>query len=205
VSEGCKNLVHHIKTVKKAGINPVVCINAFYTDTKNEIKAVRRLAEAAGARVALSRHWEQGGDGALEFADAVKDACAEKNRFKFLYDLKMPLRKRIETIAKTVYGAAGVDYSAEAEAAAKRIEADAQLSKLGTCMVKTHLSLTDNPSLKGVPKGWRLFVRDILTYGGAGFVVPVAGTISLMPGTGSNPAYRRVDVDTRTGKVKGLF
>ena len=205
VEEGCKNLVHHIKTVRKAGINPVVCINAFYTDTKNEIAAVRRLAEAAGARVALSRHWEKGGDGALEFADAVIEACSEKNKFKLLYDLNMPLRKRIETIAKTVYGAAGVDYSAEAESKAKRIEADPQLSKLGTCMVKTHLSLTDNPSLKGVPTGWKLFVRDILTYGGAGFVVPVAGTISLMPGSGSNPAYRRVDVNLKTGKVKGLF
>jgi len=205
VEEGCKNLVHHIKTVKKAGINPVVCINAFYTDTDNEIKTVRRMAEKAGARVALSRHWEYGGDGALEFADAVIEACNEKNRFKLLYNLKMPLRKRIEKIAKEVYGAAGVDYSAEAEAKAKKIEADEELSQLGTCMVKTHLSLSDNPNLKGVPKGWRLFIRDILTYGGAGFVVPVAGTISLMPGTGSNPAYRRVDVDVRTGKVKGLF
>ncbi len=205
VEEGCKNLIHHIKTVKKAGINPVVCINAFYTDTDNEIKTVRRLAEKAGARVALSRHWEYGGDGALEFADAVIEACNEKNRFKLLYNLNMPLRKRIEKIAKEVYGAAGVDYSAEAEAKAKKIEADKELSQLGTCMVKTHLSLSDNPNLKGVPKGWRLFVRDILTYGGAGFVVPVAGTISLMPGTGSNPAYRRVDVDVRTGKVKGLF
>ena len=205
VEEGCKNLVHHIKTVRKAGINPVVCINAFYTDTKNEIATVRRLAEAAGARVALSRHWEKGGEGALEFADAVIEACAEKNKFKLLYDLKMPLRQRVEKIAKEVYGAAGVDYSSEAEATAKRIEADPELSKLGTCMVKTHLSLTDNPNLKGVPKGWKLYVRDILTYGGAGFVVPVAGTISLMPGSGSNPAYRRVDVNLKTGKVKGLF
>jgi len=205
VEKGCENLVHHIATVKKAGINPVVCINAFHTDTDNEIAAVRRLSEAAGARVALSRHWEKGGDGALEFADAVKDACDEPNEFKLLYELEVPLRKRIEMIAKEVYGADGVDYSAEANAAAVRMEKDPVLSKLGTCMVKTHLSLTDNPSLKGVPKGWRLFVRDILTYGGAGFVVPVAGAISLMPGTGSNPAYRRVDVDVETGKVKGLF
>ncbi len=205
VEKGCENLIHHINTVKKAGINPVVCINAFYTDTKNEINAVRRLAEQAGARVAVSRHWEKGGEGAIEFAEAVVEACKEKNRFRFLYDLKLPLRKRIEKIAKEVYGAAGVDYSAEAEAKAKRIEEDPELSQLGTCMVKTHLSLSDNPNLKGVPKGWRLFVRDILTYGGAGFVVPVAGTISLMPGTSSNPAYRRVDVDVKTGRVKGLF
>jgi formate--tetrahydrofolate ligase len=205
VEKGCDNLVHHIKTVKKAGINPVVCINAFYTDTDNEIKTVRRIAEAAGARVALSRHWEKGGDGALEFADAVIDACNEKNDFKFLYELDTPLRKRIELIAKEVYGADGVDYTPEAEAKAKKLEADPEIAKMGTCMVKTHLSLTDNPNLKGVPKGWRLRIRDILTYKGAGFVVPVAGAITLMPGTSSDPAYRRVDVDVETGKVKGVF
>ncbi len=205
VEKGCENLVHHVKTVKKAGINPVVCINAFYTDTDNEIKTVRRLAEAAGARVALSRHWEKGGDGALEFADAVVDACNEKNDFKFLYELSTPLRKRIELIAREVYGADGVDYTPEAEAKAKKMEADPEIAKLGTCMVKTHLSLTDNPNIKGVPKGWRLRIRDILTYKGAGFVVPVAGTITLMPGTASDPAYRRVDVDVETGKVKGVF
>ncbi len=205
VEEGCKNLVHHIETVKKAGINPVVCINSFYTDTKAETAAVRRLSEAAGARVAVSEHWLKGGDGALEFADAVVDACEEKNEFKLLYDLSMPLRQRIELIAKDVYGADGVSYTPEAEAKAKRIEADPELSKLGTCMVKTHLSLSHDPNLKGTPKGWILPVRDILTYNGAGFVVPVAGTISLMPGTSSNPAFRRVDVDVETGKVKGVF
>ena len=205
VEKGCANLIHHIKTVKKAGINPVVCVNAFYTDTKNEINAVRRLAERAGARVAVSRHWEHGGEGAIEFAEAVKEACEEKNKFKLLYDIKMPLRKRIDKIAKEVYGADGVEYTAEANAKAERIEKDPELSKLGTCMVKTHLSLSDNPNLKGVPKKWKLYVRDVLTYGGAGFVVPVAGTISLMPGTGSNPAYRRIDVDTKTGKIKGIF
>jgi len=205
VEAGCENLVHHIKTVRKAGINPVVCINAFYTDTAGEIKKVRELAEAAGARVALSRHWEHGGDGALEFSDAVVEACNEPNDFKLLYEIETPLRKRIELIAKEVYGADGVDYSPAAEAKAKKMEADPEIAKLGTCMVKTHLSLTDNPALKGVPKGWRLAIRDILTYSGAGFVVPVAGAISLMPGTGSNPAYRRVDVDTETGKVTGVF
>ncbi len=205
VEEGCKNLVHHIETVKKAGINPVVCINSFYTDTKDEIAAVRRLSEAAGARAAVSEHWLRGGDGALEFADAVVDACEEKNEFKFLYDLSMPLRQRIDLIAREVYGADGATFTPEAEAKAKRMEADPELSKLGTCMVKTHLSLSHDPNLKGTPKGWVLPVRDILTYKGAGFVVPVAGTISLMPGTSSNPAFRRIDVDVDTGKVKGLF
>lgn len=205
VEKGCDNLIHHIRTVKKAGINPVVCINAFYTDTDNEIKTVKRLAEAAGARVALSKHWQYGGEGALELADAVIDACNEPNDFKFLYELSTPLRERIELIAKEVYGADGVEYSPDALSKAKRMEGDPEISKLGTCMVKTHLSLTDNPNIKGVPKGWKLHVRDILTYKGAGFVVPVAGAVKLMPGTSSDPAYRRVDVDVNTGKVKGLF
>jgi formate--tetrahydrofolate ligase len=205
VEKGCENLVHLLNVIKKAGINPVVCINAFYTDTVNEIKAVRRIAEAAGARVALSKHWQFGGEGALELADAVVDACNEPNNFKFLYELSTPLRTRIEMIAEQVYGADGVEYSPEALAKAKRMEEDPEIQKLGTCMVKTHLSLTDNPNLKGVPTGWKLHVRDILTFKGAGFVVPVAGAIKLMPGTASDPAYRRVDVDVNTGKVKGLF
>lgn len=205
VEKGTENLVHHINTVKKAGINPVVCINAFYTDTEAEIKAVKRLAEAAGARVAVSKHWQYGGEGALELADAVIDACNEPNEFKFLYDLSTPLRQRIELIAREVYGADGVEYTPDALTKAKKMEEDPEIAKLGTCMVKTHLSLSDNPNLKGVPKGWKLHVRDILTYKGAGFVVPVAGAIKLMPGTASDPAYRRVDVDVNTGKVKGLF
>ena len=205
VEEGCKNLIHHVETVKKAGINPVVCINAFYTDTDNEINAVRRIAEAAGARVAVSKHWQFGGEGALELSDAVVDACNEENDFKLLYELDTPLKDRIEKIAIEVYGADGVDYTPDATAKLKRMESDPDISKLGTCMVKTHLSLSDNPVLKGVPKGWKLVINDILAYKGAGFVVPVAGSIKLMPGTGSNPAYRRVDVDTETGRVKGLF
>jgi formyltetrahydrofolate synthetase len=205
VEKGCDNLIQHIKTVKKAGINPVVCINAFYSDTDNEIKAIKKLAEQAGARVALSRHWQFGGEGALELADAVIDACNEPNNFTFLYELSTPLRQRIEMIAREVYGADGVEFSSDALVKAKRLEEDPEIAKLGICMVKTHLSLSDNPNIKGVPKGWKLYVRDILTYKGAGFVVPVAGAIKLMPGTASDPAYRRIDVDTETGKVKGLF
>lgn len=205
VAKGCDNLIHHIRNVRKAGISPVVCINAFYTDTDAEIAKVRELSEAEGARVALSRHWEQGGDGAIEFAETVIEACEEKTEFKFLYELDMPIKERIELIAKEVYGADGVDYSAEAEQSLARIQADPELAGLGMCMVKTHLSLSDNPALKGVPTGWRLTIREVLTYGGAGFIVPVAGAISLMPGTGSNPAFKRVDVDVETGKVQGVF
>ncbi len=205
VAKGCENLIHHIRNVRKAGISPVVCINAFYTDTDAEIAKVRELSEAEGARVALARHWEHGGDGAIEFAEVVVAACEEKTEFKFLYELDMPIKERIELIAKEVYGADGVDYSNDANAAITRIQADPELAKLGMCMVKTHLSLSDNPALKGVPKNWRLNIREVLTYGGAGFIVPVAGTISLMPGTGSNPAFKRVDVDVETGKVQGVF
>ncbi len=205
VEKGCENLVHHINTIKKAGINPVVCINHFYTDTDNEVKAVRRIAEEAGAKVALSKHWQYGGDGAVEFAEAVIEACNEPNEFKFLYELETPLRKRIELIAREVYGADGVEFSPEALEKAKKMETDPKFQKMGTCMVKTHLSLSDDPMLKGVPKGWNLKIRDILTYGGADFVVPVAGAISLMPGTAASPAYRKVDVDVNTGKVEGLF
>jgi methylenetetrahydrofolate dehydrogenase (NADP+) / methenyltetrahydrofolate cyclohydrolase / formyltetrahydrofolate synthetase len=205
VAKGCDNLIHHIRNVRKAGISPVVCINAFYTDTDAEIAKVRELCEAEGAKVALSRHWEKGGEGAIEFAQAVIEACEEKTEFKFLYELDMPIKERIELIAKEVYGADGVDYSADANKAIDRIQADPELAKLGMCMVKTHLSLSDNPALKGVPKGWRLTIREVLTYGGAGFIVPVAGTISLMPGTGSNPAFKRVDVNLETGEVEGVF
>src|SRR3989339_69421 len=205
VEKGTENLVHHINTVKKAGINPVVCINHFYTDTDAEVKAIRRLAEKAGARVALSQHWLKGGDGALELADAVIDACNQPNNFKFLYELTVPLRTRIEMIAEQVYGADGVDFTPEALTKVKALESDPDISKMGTCMVKTHLSITDNPQLKGVPKGWRLHIRDILVFNGAGFVVPMAGDIKLMPGTSSDPAFRRVDVGVKTGKVKGVF
>ncbi len=205
VEKGCANLLHHVNIVKKSGVSPVVCINAFVTDTPNEIKKIRELCEAAGARVAVSKHWEFGGEGALELADAVMDACNDKTTFTPLYDWSMPMRQRIEKVATEVYGADGVDYSFEAKARLESIENDTELSKLGLCMVKTHLSLSDDPTLKGVPKGWRLKVRDVLTFGGAGFVVPVAGSISLMPGTGSNPSFRRIDVDTDTGRVEGLF
>jgi formate--tetrahydrofolate ligase len=205
VEKGCENMVHHINSIRKAGINPVVCINVFHTDTDAEIEAVRKAAEAAGARCAKSTHWADGGDGALEFADAVIDACNEKNDFDFLYPTEMKLRDRVDKIAKEVYGAEGVDWAPEAETKAKMLEGDSKYDDFATMMVKTHLSLSHDPTLKGVPKGWRLPIRDVLIYSGAKFLCPCAGTISLMPGTSSNPAYRRVDVDVKTGKVSGLF
>ena len=205
VEKGCANMVQHINTIRKAGINPVVCINCFHTDTDAEIETVRKAAEAAGARCAKSTHWADGGDGAIEFAETVKEACDEKTDFKFLYPLEMKLRDRIEIIAKEVYGADGVSWTPEAEAKAKMLENDSKYDDYATMMVKTHLSLTHDVTLKGVPKGWTLPIRDILIYSGAKFLCPCAGTISLMPGTSSNPAFRRVDVDVETGKVTGLF
>ena len=202
---GLPNMIHHINTIRAAGINPVVCVNSFATDTKAEVEMVKKAAIAAGARAAVSEHWAKGGEGALELADAVIDACNDKNDFKFLYPLEMKLRDRVNIIARTVYGADGVSWTPEAEAKAKALEADPQYADYMTMMVKTHLSLSYDPTRKGVPKGWTLPVRDVLIYSGARFLCPMAGTISLMPGTSSDPAYRRVDVDVKTGAVKGLF
>ena len=205
LERGCENLFHHVKNVKMSGITPVVCINKFYTDTDAEIALIRRLCAEQGVRCALSEHWQFGGDGAIELAKAVVEACEERNDFRPLYELETPLRQRVELIAKEVYGADGVDWSEKAIEKAERFESDPKYADYCTMMVKTHLSLSHDPKLKGVPKGWRLPVRDILEYGGAKFLCPMAGTISMMPGTGSNPAYRRVDVDTETGDVLGLF
>jgi methylenetetrahydrofolate dehydrogenase (NADP+)/methenyltetrahydrofolate cyclohydrolase/formyltetrahydrofolate synthetase len=205
LEKGLPNMLHLIGVIRESGINPVVCINCFHTDTKDEIAMVRKAAEAAGARCAVSTHWADGGDGALELADVVKEACEETNDFKFLYPNEMKLRERVEKIAKVVYGADGVSWNAEAEAKAKTFEADPKYDEYATMMVKTHLSLTHDPTLKGVPKGWTLPIRDVLIYSGAKFLCPCAGAISLMPGTSSDPAFRKVDVDTKTGKVQGLF
>jgi len=156
VEKGCANMVHMINVIRKSGINPVVCVNRFYTDTDAEVAVIKKAAEAAGARCAESQHWLKGGDGALELADAVIDACNDKNDFKFLYPLEMKLRDRVAIIAREVYGADGVSWSPEAEAKAKMLEADPQYADYATMMVKTHLSLSHDPAIKGVPKGWTL-------------------------------------------------
>jgi formate--tetrahydrofolate ligase len=205
LEKGCANLAAHIETVRRSGVRPVVCLNSFHTDTPAEIALVRRLAEQHGALAALSQHWLKGGEGALELAEAVEAACAEPHAFRFLYDLDLPFSQRIETIAREVYGAAAVSFSETALAKLGQCDADPDTRGLGICMVKTHLSLSHDPDLKGRPRGWALPVRDVLVYRGAGFVVPVAGDIKLMPGTGSDPAFRRIDIDVETGRVKGLF
>ncbi|HEY82619.1 MAG TPA: formate--tetrahydrofolate ligase [Dehalococcoidia bacterium] len=205
LEKGLCNMLHHINIIRTAGINPVVCINRFATDTDAEVALVRKAAEEAGARCAVSTHWAHGGDGALELADAVIEACEAGNELRFLYPMETKLRERVEKIAKVVYGADGVSWTPEAEAKAKAFEADPKYNEYATMMVKTHLSLTHDPALKGVPKGWTLPIRDVLVYSGAKFLCPCAGSISLMPGTCSDPAFRRIDIDVKTGKVRGLF
>jgi formate--tetrahydrofolate ligase len=205
VEKGLPNLLAHLETVRLSGVPAVVCLNHFVSDSAEEVAVVRQAVEAAGARFAVSRHWELGGAGAEELAQVVLEACEDASQFEFLYPETLPLNQKIEAIATKVYGARGVQFLPTAQAQLKKIEADPVLSLYGTCMAKTHLSLSDNPALKGRPRDWELTVRELRVYQGAGFVVPVAGDIKLMPGTASDPAYRRIDVDTETGQVIGLF
>ena len=204
LEKGIPNMLHHIKIVQEAGVRPVVCINVFHTDTKEEINMVKRAAEQAGARCAVSRHWEFGGEGALELADVVKEACDEDNEFKFLYPPEMKIRDRVDKIAREIYGADGATWSLHAEARARALENDPEYDDYATIMVKTPLSLSHDPSLKGVPKGWVLPIQDVMVYSGARFLCFFAGEVNLMPGTGSNPAFRRIDIDPHTGKVHGI-
>ncbi len=205
VARGLDNLVAHLETVQKSLVPAVVCLNHFHTDAPEEIELVRKTAEEAGARFAVSRHWEKGGEGARELAEAVAEACDEPARFRLLYEDDLLVKDKISRIATEVYGASGVTYSDIAEKKIKQIQYDETQRKLGICMVKTHLSLSHDPDKKGRPKDWSLPVRDVLIYHGAGLIVPVAGDIKLMPGTASDPAYRKIDVDVDTGKVRGLF
>jgi methylenetetrahydrofolate dehydrogenase (NADP+) / methenyltetrahydrofolate cyclohydrolase / formyltetrahydrofolate synthetase len=205
VEKGLPNLMHHIGIIRKSGLNPVVCINRFVTDSEDELSLIRRNVESLGVRCAVADHWAKGGEGALDLADAVMDACSEKTSLRFLYPLEMKLSDRVETIAQEIYGASGVAWTAEAQEKAKMLESDPKYNDYATLMVKTHLSLSHDPALKGVPRNWFLPVRDVLIFSGARFLCPCAGAIALMPGTGSNPGFRRVDVDVKSGEVTGLF
>jgi len=205
LEKGCDNLIAHIEIVRKSGIRPIVCINKFYTDTDAELRLVRRIAEQHHAEAAVSDHWLKGGEGALELSEKVAAIAQEEKDFRYLYDLEMPHQQRIEKIAVEIYGAKGVTYTDKALAKIRKIDSEPRMRQLGTCMVKTHLSLSHDPDLKGRPTGWELPIRDVMVYEGAGYVVPIAGDIKLMPGTGSDPAFRRIDVDVKTGKVTGIF
>ena len=205
LEKGCDNLLAHIDIIRRSGIQPVVCLNAFYTDTQAERDLVRKMAEKAGATFAVSDHWLKGGEGAIELAEAVVKACDEPNKFEYLCDLNDPLKDRIEKQVKEVYGGDGVDFEPLALEKLEAFQKNPETAKLPICIAKTQYSLSHDPNLLGRPKGWRLPVKDILIYQGAGLLVPVAGEIKLMPGTSASPAYRRIDVDVETGHVRGLF
>jgi formyltetrahydrofolate synthetase len=202
---GLENLVHHIKVARKFGIPVVVAVNRFATDSVNELELIRKTAvEEGGALDAVvANHWELGGEGAVDLAKAVVKAAEQPRDFQFLYPLDLPIKEKIEIIAREVYGADGVDYLPEAE---ERIAEYTRLGfdKLPICMAKTHLSLSADPALKGVPKGFRIPVRDIRASVGAGFLYPLIGKMSTMPGLPTRPAFFDIDVDLQTGRILGL-
>ncbi len=202
---GLPNLLHHIRIARKYGIPVVVAVNSFATDTPAELELIRQASiEEGGAEDALvCRHWELGGEGAVDLARAVVKACEKPSNFQFLYPLDWGIKQKIEAIAAEIYGADGVDYLPEAEA---RIEEYTRLGfdKLPICMAKTHLSLSHDAALKGVPKGFRIPVRDIRASVGAGFLYPLLGTMSTMPGLPTRPVFNDIDLDPLTGQVLGL-
>ena len=204
LEKGCVNMTAHIANAKRFGIPVVVAVNQFPTDTPAELELVRQKAVEAGAEDAVvSNHWAEGGAGAVKLAEAVVAACEKPSDFKFLYPLEMSLKEKIETIAKEMYGADGVEFSPEAE---KKL---AQYTEFGfgelpICMAKTHLSLSHDPTLKGAPKGFTVPIRDVRASVGAGFVYPLLGEMSTMPGLPTRPAFYDIDID-ENGKVVGLF
>lgn len=204
LDKGCGNLAKNIAIARMFGIPVVVAINRFKYDTEAEIELVRRRALEAGAFAAVpSNHWARGGEGARELAEAVVDACEQPSDFKFLYPLDLSIKEKIEIIATRVYGADGVDYTPEAN---KQIAAyeKAGFGELPICMAKTHLSLSHDPSWKGVPTGFTLPVREVRASVGAGFIYPLCGEMRTMPGLPSRPVFLQVDLD-EDGKVVGLF
>ena len=203
---GMPNLLHHIQSARKFGIPVVVAVNSFATDTEAELELIRKMSIEEGGAVdaVVSRHWEFGGEGAVDLAKAVVKASEMPSQFKFLYPLEWTIKQKIEAIAREIYGADGVDYS---ELAEKRIEEYTRLGfdKLPMCMAKTHLSLSHDATLKGVPKGFRIPIRDVRASVGAGFIYPLLGEMSTMPGLPTRPAFYDVDLDLETGRVTGLF
>jgi formyltetrahydrofolate synthetase len=203
---GMVNLEAHIKNAKAFGISVVVAVNSFKDDTKAEVDLVTKMAIEAGAEDAVvSRHWMEGGAGATALAEAVVAACEKPSDFKFLYDLETTtIKEKIEIICKTIYSADGVEYSEEAEEKIALYE-KLGFDKLPMCMAKTHLSISHDPKLKGAPTGFTVPIRDIRASVGAGFLYPLLGKMSTMPGLPTRPAYYDVDLDLETGKIIGLF
>jgi len=205
LEKGAVNLAKHIENAKLYGVPVCVAVNSFKYDTAAEVALVQRIAREAGAEGAFKcTHWMDGGRGAIELAEAVVGAAARRNHFEFLYPLDWPIKQKIETIARRVYGADGVDYLPEADA---KVELYTKLGfdRLPICMAKTHLSLSHDAALKGRPTGWRLPIRDIRASVGAGFLYPLCGTMQTMPGLPTRPVYYDVDLDLKSGKVVGLF
>jgi methylenetetrahydrofolate dehydrogenase (NADP+)/methenyltetrahydrofolate cyclohydrolase/formyltetrahydrofolate synthetase/formate--tetrahydrofolate ligase len=204
LEKGGANLAHHIQIARKFGVPVVVAVNRFASDTPAEVALVKRIAEEAGAEAAvMSDHWARGGEGALELAEAVVAACNKPSHFRFLYDLNLPIKQKIEIIAREIYGADGVTYEPLAEKQIAFYE-ESGFGNLPICMAKTHLSLSHDPNLKGVPKGFVVPVREVRASVGAGFVYPLLGTMSTMPGLPTYPAFMNIDID-EDGRVVGLF
>lgn len=204
VEAGAANLQAHIRNAKRFGIPVVVAVNKFSDDTDAEVDLVRRLAAEAGAETAaMSDHWTNGGDGAVELAEAVVAACEKPSEFQFLYPLDWPIKKKIETIATEIYGAGEVTYEPLANRQIKSYEEN-NFGGLPLCMAKTHLSMSHDPSLKNAPTGFTLPVREVRASVGAGFIYPLLGQMRTMPGLPSKPAYLNVDID-EDGEVVGLF
>ncbi|HLB50283.1 MAG TPA: formate--tetrahydrofolate ligase [Anaerolineales bacterium] len=201
---GMPNMIRHIQNAKRYGVPVVVAVNSFKYDTEAEIKLVQKYALEAGAEGAFKcTNWMHGGKGAVELAEAVMAAAKKPKDFKFLYPLEASIKEKIEAIAR-FYGADGADYSPEAEA---KVELYTRLGfdKLPINMAKTHLSFTADPNIKGAPTGFRLPIRDIRASVGAGFLYPLVGSMRTMPGLPTRPVFYDVDLDLKTGKVKGLF
>jgi formate--tetrahydrofolate ligase len=203
VYAGAANLKKQIENIRLHGVSPVVAINAFPTDYPSEHNAIREVAEALGARVAVCNHFAKGGVGAVELAEAVAEAAEEPSNFHFLYPLEAPLKEKIETIATRVYGARGVEYDLTASRQLDSYEKNG-FGALPICVAKTHLSISSDPSLKGAPTGWMLPVRQARLSAGAGFVYPVCGDMRTMPGLSATPAAHNIDIDEQ-GRVVGLF
>jgi formyltetrahydrofolate synthetase len=205
VEKGAENLKVHIKNALKYGVPVVVAVNRFTNDTDAEIELVRKIAIEAGAEDAvMSNHWADGGAGAVELGKAVIAAAEKPSNFKFLYDLDLSIKEKIETIAKEIYGAASVTYTETAEKQIKSYTENG-FDKLPICMAKTHLSLSTDPRLKGAPTGFNVEVREVRASVGAGFIFPLLGEMSTMPGLPTRPVFYDVDLDLETGKVVGLF
>jgi methylenetetrahydrofolate dehydrogenase (NADP+)/methenyltetrahydrofolate cyclohydrolase/formyltetrahydrofolate synthetase len=205
LEKGLPNLLQHIENVLKFGIPVVVAINRFKDDTDAEIELIRKRARETGAEDAVeSTVWMNGAQGGAALAEAVVKACEKPSNFKFLYPDEMPIKEKIETVAREIYRAAEVSYTPAAEAKIK-LFTDMGLSDLPLCMAKTHLSFTHDPALKGTPRGWTLPITDVRASVGAGFLFPLCGTMRTMPGLPTRPAFTDVDLDLETGRVVGLF